>query len=215
MCPIPPPEAMPGCTLGVQVSLGASTRVGGAKMATTSFVGGRLRVTHSDAYQVTSSDTRSIDLPTPGDVDALIVDTLRRNGFDAVYRVVVGPARTKSRNADGSQGTSVSLALDVAPEEDAVVLLEHDGCYTWLRPRHESSRDPQLVGRVAVFEFVVPPAQAGSRGLGTLPAGAARATVLSYASPFLASAAIRALEIFVESGLVHITAADPTRPETR
>ena len=95
------------------------------------------------------------------------------------------------------------------PEEDAVVLLEHDGCYTWLRPRHESSRDPQLVGRVAVFEFVVPPAGAGSRDLAGLPAGAARATVLSYASPLLATAAIRALELVVEPGLVHLAGVDP------
>ncbi len=176
-------------------------------MATTSFVGGRLRVTHSDGYRATSTRTRSIDLNASGDVDALIVDTLRRNGFDAVHRVVVGPGRGRSR--DAAQGTSVSLALDVAPEEDAVVLLEHDGCYTWLRPRHESSRDPQLAGRVAVFEFVVPPAGAGSRDLAGLPAGAARATVLSYASPLLATAAIRALELVVEPGLVHLAGVDP------
>src|SRR6476469_5828395 len=72
---------------------------------------------------------------------------------------------------------SVSLALDVATDEDAVVLLEHEGCYTWLRPRHETSRDPQVIGRVAVFEFVVPPAGAATRDLGGLAAGAARATV--------------------------------------
>src|SRR5215204_2706314 len=113
-----------------------------AIVATTSFVGGRLRVTHADGYRATSTRTRSIDLNASGDVDALMVDTLRRSGFDAVHRVLVGPGRGKSR--DVAQGPSVSLALDVAPEEDAVVLLEHDGCYTWLRPRHESSRDPQL-----------------------------------------------------------------------
>ncbi|HEY6741011.1 MAG TPA: hypothetical protein VI110_01540, partial [Lapillicoccus sp.] len=179
-------------------------------MATTSFVGGRLRVTHSDAYRATSSRTRSIDLAASGDVDALIVNTLRRNGFDAVHRVVVGPDRTKSRGAGAGQGTSVSLALDVAPDEDAVVLLEHEGCYTWLRPRHESSRDPQLVGRVALFEFVVPPVGSNSRDLGDLAAGAARATVLSYASPLLGAGAIRALELLVDPGLVHLADVDPS-----
>ena len=178
-------------------------------MATTSFVGGRLRVTHSDAYRASTSRTRSIDLATAGDVDALLVDTLRRNGFDAVHRVVVGPDRAKSRDVGAGQGTSVSLALDVATDEDAVVLLEHEGCYTWLRPRHETSRDPQVIGRVAVFEFVVPPAGAATRDLGGLPAGAARATVLSYASPLLSKAAIRALELFVDPGLVHIAGVDP------
>jgi hypothetical protein len=179
-------------------------------VATTSFVGGRLRVTHSDAYRATASRTRSIDLTTAGDVDALIVDTLRRNGFDAVHRVVVGPDRAKSRDVGAGKGTSVSLALDVAPDEDAVVLLEHEGCYTWLRPRHESSRDPQVIGRVAVFEFVVPPTGSAARDLGGLPAGAARATVLSYASPLLSKAAIRALELFVDPGLVHVAGVDPT-----
>ena len=178
-------------------------------MATTSFVGGRLRVTHSDAYRASTSRTRSIDLATAGDVDALLVDTLRRNGFDAVHRVVVGPDRAKSRDVGAGQGTSVSLALDVATDEDAVVLLEHEGCYTWLRPRHETSRDPQVIGRVAVFEFVVPPAGAATRDLGGLAAGAARATVLSYASPLLSKAAIRALELFVDPGLVHIAGVDP------
>jgi hypothetical protein len=180
-----------------------------AIVATTSFVGGRLRVTHADAYRASTSRTRSIDLTTSGDVDALIVNTLRRNGFDAAHRVVVAPDRTKSRDAGAGAGTAVSLALDVAPEEDAVVLLEQDGCYTWLRPRHESSRDPQRAGRVAVFEFVVPPVESGDRDLGGVPAGAARATVLSYASPLLASAAIKALELFVEPGLVHVAGIDP------
>ena len=178
-------------------------------MATTSFVGGRLRVTHSDAYRASTSRTRSIDLATAGGVDALLVDTLRRNGFDAVHRVVVGPDRAKSRDVGARQGTSVSLALDVATDEDAVVLLEHEGCYTWLRPRHETSRDPQVIGRVAVFEFVVPPAGAATRDLGGLPAGAARATVLSYASPLISRAAIRALELFVDPGLVHMAGVDP------
>ena len=144
----------PGC-LGVLGGLPPASEE--ASVATTSFVGGRLRVTHSDAYRASTSRTRSIDLATAGDVDALLVDTLRRNGFDAVHRVVVGPDRAKSRDVGAGQGTSVSLALDVATDEDAVVLLEHEGCYTWLRPRHETSRDPQVIGRVAVFEFVVPP----------------------------------------------------------
>ena len=178
-------------------------------MATTSFVGGRLRVTNSAAYRASSSRTRSIDPSASGDVDALMVDALRRNGFDAAHRVVVGPGRSKSRDTGLAQGTSVSLALDVSAEEDAVVLLEHEGCYTWLRPRHESSRDPQVTGRVAVFEFDVPPPRSGSRDLGGVPAGAARATVLSYASPLLSRAAIRALELFVDPGLVHLTGMDP------
>src|SRR5690349_24190892 len=142
-----------------------------ANVATTSFVDGRLRVTHSDAYRASSARTRSIDLTTAGDVDALIVATLRRNGFEAVHRVVVAPA--KGRSADAPPGTAVSLALDLAADEDAVVLLEHEACYTWLRPRHEASRDPQVVGRVAVFEFSVPAAGSSSRELGGVPAGAA------------------------------------------
>ena len=48
-----------------------------------------------------------------------------------------------------------------------------------------------------------------ARDLGGLPAGAARATVLSYASPLLSRAAIRALELVVEPGLVHLAGVDP------
>ena len=115
----------------------------------------------------------------------------------------------KSRDVDARQGTSVSLALDVATEEDAVVLLEHEGCYTWLRPAARDLARPAGRGRVAVFEFVVPAGGASRRDLGGLPAGAARATVLSYASPLLSRAAIRALELVVEPGLVHIAGVDP------
>ena len=140
-------------------------------MATTSFVGGRLRVTHSDAYRASTSRTRSIDLATAGDVDALMVDTLRRNGFDAVHRVVVGPDRAKSRDVGPGKARRCRSPSTSATDEDAVVLLEHEGCYTWLRPRHETSRDPQVIGRVAVFEFVVPPAGAATATSAACPPG--------------------------------------------
>ena len=151
-----------------------------------------------------------IDLATAGDVDALLVDTLRRNGFDAVHRVVVGPDRTRSRDVGAGQGTSVSLALDVAADEDAVVLLEHEGCYTWLRPRHESSRDPQVIGRVAVFEFVVPPGRAPAAATSAAcPPGPPARPCCRMRRRCCPSAAIRALELFVDPGLVHITGVDP------
>jgi hypothetical protein len=145
-------------------------------------------------------------------VDALIVESLRAGGFETVQRLRVAPDRTRDRSTGPREQVTVSLALDIADDEDAVVLAETEGCYRWVRPRHETaSRDATGTGRVAVFDLVIPATTSASRSIGGLPAGELRATVLSYAAPLLARAAIRALEVFVQPGLVHITSPDPAQ----
>lgn len=183
-----------------------------AAVATTSFSGGRLRVTHPAGYRATPvrGRTRSIDTTSSRDVDALIAETLADANMQTVQRVRVGP-QGAGRTRDPAP---VSLALDVAASEGAIVLAENAGCYTWLRPRYETTRDAGTGGRTAVFDIVLPARPgAAPRALERTSAGQARpdevrATVLSFLLPDVAHAAAGALEAFVQPGLVHVTGAD-------
>ncbi|MDQ2781349.1 MAG: CHAT domain-containing protein [Actinomycetota bacterium] len=196
-------------------------------MATTSFARGRLRVTHPVTYRATSVRTRSrgIDGTTPQDVDTVVVNTLRDNGFNQVQRVAVTSGTARGLGDRGLRArprpAAVTIALDVADDEDAVVLLETGGCYSWVLPTHEPrprsrGTDRALSGRVARFDISIAPTSGAAertrvRDLGwpTSSAGA-RATVLSFAAGALGDAAIRLLESRVEPGFVHVTSADPS-----
>lgn len=180
-------------------------------MTTTSFARGRLRVTHPTTYHATTtrSRTRSLDIGTSDAVDALVVETLRQNGFQNVHRVVVAPVRSRGASTGGRGSATVSLALDVEASQDAVVLVESDGCYSWLLPSPEPrSREARGAGpRVATFQIEVPAVAGGIRELSAGTDGV-RATVLTYASPLVSRAAIGLLEAHLDPGLVHITGAD-------
>jgi len=182
---------------------------GGTVTTTTSFFRGRLRVTHPETYRATTvrSRPRSLDGAISGDVDEMIRDTLQRNDFTAVHQVRVAPVRTADRRLEPPGPAPLSLSLDLAEGEDAVVLTESAGCYRWVRPQPVRERDG-AAGRTAVFEVTVPARPAGTRGLGRRRPDELRATVFSYAVPGLARAAIRVLESVVQPGLVHVTGPD-------
>lgn len=177
---------------------------------TTSFVRGRLRVTHPETYRATSVRTRprSPDRITSVDVDEMMRATLRQSGFTALQQVRVAPARGADRPPEPPRPTPVTLTLDLAGTEDAVVLTESAGVYRWLRPRPGGTRDAV---RSAVFDLTVPDRPPGMRGLGRRPPDELRATVLSYAVPDLARAAIRVLEGIVHPELVRIIGDDVGR----
>ncbi len=187
-------------------------------MTTTSFARGRLRVTHPETYRAARDRVRprSLEGPTADDVHALIVNTLRDNGFVALQRVRLTQTAGPHSSSGAQPPATVSLALDLVEGEDALVLAESDGAYRWVRPRHEGARDA-TGARTAVFDLVLPApptgatggANGGARRLGRRRPGAMRVTVLPYAVPLVAGAAIRALETFVDTGLVRVTGADP------
>lgn len=191
-------------------------------MATTSFARGRLRVTHPAAYRATTMRTRrrGIDGTRPEDVDAQLVNTLRDNGLQPVQRVSLAGITSRDLGTGKrrvARPGKVTLALDIADDEDAVLLVETGGRYEWVLPKHEPRSRTRALGspggRVARFDIVVPPRPARPRTLRDLggPArdiGGALATVLSFAAPTLAGAAIRLLETHVDPGLVHITSPD-------
>ena len=120
--------------------------------------------------------------------------------------------------ADDTPGT-VQLEVDVPPDEDAVVLLERDGVYSWhlpVEPEHRTrSLDPGP--RTRRFEIDVQPGPAGppqadgrrDRGLlGSVIEGAAHALVFRFVAPAILEKAIEKMEDQVEPGLVHLTGPD-------
>ena len=176
---------------------------------TTSFVRGRLRVTHPETYRATSvrSRPRSLDRTTSGDVDEMMRETLRQSGFAALQQVRITPVRTADQSTEPPGPAPVTLTLDLRADEGAVVLTESAGCYRWVRPRPGAARDAGVTGTV-VFDLTVPSHPPGTRGLGRRRPDELRATVLSYAVPGLGRAAIRVLERAIQPALVRITGDD-------
>ena len=72
-------------------------------MATTSFVGGRLRVTHSDGYRATSMRTRSVD---PGDANRMTVTC--KTGADEYKKHFLGKSDNVTWFAEQLEGANVS-----------------------------------------------------------------------------------------------------------
>jgi hypothetical protein len=117
----------------------------------------------------------------------------------------------------------VELEVDVAPGEDAVVLLEHDGVYSWHLPVNPAERTKSLDSkpRTARFEIAVQPRKTGRRKtstdrddrrtkglLGDLVQGAAQALVFRFVAPAILEKAIDKMEDHIRPGLVHLTGPD-------
>ena len=109
--------------------------------------------------------------------------------------------------------------MDVAAEEDAVVLMERDGLYSWHLPSPPApgTRALEPGPRTLTFEVAVRPGESGrssvtdsrTRGLlGSLVQGAAQALVFRYAAPLLLQGAVAAMEAHVRTGLVRLATPD-------
>jgi hypothetical protein len=135
------------------------------------------------------------------------------------------PRRRPSR---ASAAPTLPLALDVAANEDAVVLLEQDGFYAWNFPAsvEETPAQPQRRDRPARpasrhvrFEIDIataPPATRTRRGarrdwLEDLVIGQVKAFVFKFAARVGVAAAMKYLERDVQTGLVVMEGTDPER----
>lgn len=201
-------------------------------MPSTSFAGGALRVSTPESYEVVSAPTH-VDRGLPGDPgheqavshDALLA-VLTADGFEVVDRVDVTPRADRgidSTSPHGAQHT-VALEVDVPPGEDAVVLLETGGVYSWHLPVNPSGPVRGLEARTARFEIGVRPptatrAPAGGAGrdagddritrrdrglLGDLVQGAVQAVVFRFVAPVVLGRVVDTLERDVGTGLVHV-----------
>jgi len=162
---------------------------------------------------------------------AALLGALSDNDFTVVDRIDLRPRRRRDlegRSPSNRKGT-VRVDVDVPAGEDAVVLLERDGMYSWQLPRggpSRRSRSIDLAPRTVSFDIDVQPERrarshrsvgAGSgdvgrpgrrpdRGLlGDVVHGAVQAIVLRFVAPAIADKVVEKLESSVRTGLVHIT----------
>ena len=203
------------------------------------FAGGTLRVTTPGSYDAQPAGART-DRGLPGDPGAAteaskdaLVKALEQSDLALVERVDLTPRRTRDlgdKPASNRAG-KVKLEVDVPPDEDAVVLLERDGVYSWHLPVNPAERTKSIDPgpRTARFEIDVqplppdrpttrrrrPPVRADgtrTRGLlGNLVQGAAQALVFRFAAPALLEKALERMEKHVRPGLVHLTDADVSK----
>ncbi|HET8988514.1 MAG TPA: caspase family protein, partial [Humibacillus sp.] len=155
-----------------------------------------------------------------------LLAALAEQDFDVVDRVDLTPRRSRDLGSPGpaNRRATVSLDVDVAPGDDAVVLLERDGVYSWHLPLRPTGGTRSIDPRTLTFEIEVQPrrptsaaARASRRSralgaeqprdrglLGDLVHGAVQAIVLRFAVPFVVGHVVRKLEEPVRPGLVHV-----------
>ncbi len=199
------------------------------------FVGGTLRVTTPRSYDAQPAGARK-DRGLPGDPGAAtetskdaLVAALKDSDLTLVERVDLSPRRARDlgdKPASNRTG-KVKLEVDLPADEDAVVLLERDGVYSWHLPVNPAQRTKSIDPgpRTARFEIDVQPLPTNrpttrpskpaaradgtrTRGvLGNLVQGAAQALVFRFAAPALLEKALEKMEAHVRPGLVHLTDA--------
>ncbi|MGV1010522.1 MAG: DUF7379 domain-containing protein, partial [Dermatophilaceae bacterium] len=195
---------------------------------------GALRISYPSSHR-TGRPRPQVDRGLPGevsgsgpnqDVHAALLDSLRDNGFAEVQQFQVAPRRSRAapqaRDTATGEPSTLTMDLDLGSDEDAVVLMEQDGCYSWHLPESsgQGARPRALPGeaRTAHFEIALPVAARSTDGaeaartrglLGGLVSGAVRVVVMRFAAPLLVGQAMTFLERNVHPGLVRIASAEP------
>ncbi len=195
--------------------------------------GSGLRVTYPNSHTVGAA-------PTPKDRDlgavdthAILLDALRDNDFEKVDEFTLTPKKSRGLDPEipSADPGKLTMSLDVDAEQDAVVLVEKDGCYSWhlSTDAGHKTRTRGLPGekRTVAFDIDLAASDAAyakrrrerglelatgprTRGLfGDLLSGAVRVVVMKFAAPFLIGHAVGFLERNVRPGIVHITDPDP------
>ncbi len=195
--------------------------------------GSGLRVTYPNSHTVGEPPTlRDRDLGTV-DTHAILLNALQDNDFEKVDEFTLTPKKTRGLDPGpaSSDPGKLTMSLDVDAEQDAVVLVEKDGCYSWhlSTDAGRKTRTRGLPGEKRAVHFDIdlavsdaayatrgherglePAAGARTRGLfGDLLSGAVRVVVMKFAAPWLVGHAVGFLERHVQPGIVHIADPDP------
>ena len=188
------------------------------------FDGGTVRVTTPPTYDADrAGPTRG--LPDPSQLaDSMgkdvLVSALRDTELDLVYTVDLTPRRSRGLETAPAAPGTVELEVDVSDDEDAVVLLERDGVYSWHLPVDAGRRTRSIEPGPRTRHFAIdvqpgpaplPAAPDGRRDrglLGSIIEGAAHALIFRFVVPAVLEKAVERMEAHVEEGLVHLVDAD-------
>lgn len=187
-----------------------------------------MRIELPDSYTVVDRARRTAVARPAGEADDAVSTALLAafsdQHLELVRAVDLRPTPAAGRATRAVVG-KVRLAFDVEPDEDAVILLEQDGFFSWQVPtepshgptargRTPSATEGRTPSRTVHFEFDVQPvapqrrsAAQTQRSLLGLVVGPVRAYVLKFAAKVLAGKAMTFLERDVRRGLVLIESA--------
>jgi hypothetical protein len=157
----------------------------------------------------------------------VLLDALASQELTATHEFTIvptRPTRTARRSAAKRSAASVSLAVDVAPNENAVVLVEQDGEYTWHYPpasgprasttrRSASKRSARNHVNISITLEPGRTRPAGSDARRGVRAGSvmgrARAIVLRFIARTAAGVGMKFLERNVRKGLIVMDGDNP------
>ena len=157
----------------------------------------------------------------------VLLDALASQELTATHEFTIvptRPTRTARRSAAKRSAASVSLAVDVAPNENAVVLVEQDGEYTWHYPpasgprasttrRSASKRSARNHVNISITLEPGRTRPAGSDARRGVRAGGvmgrARAIVLRFIARTAAGVGMKFLERNVRKGLIVMDGDNP------
>jgi hypothetical protein len=148
---------------------------------------------------------------TPGTCESTaVLEALEDSGLHLVERVDLTPRRSEdpltTRAPARNRAGTVHMELDLPPHQDAVVLLESSGAYTWRGPLVPAGQGTSTEARTVIFEIAVQPRPGGRR---VRPAGeesrtqgqeievvhgAAQALVLRFTDPAMLERAVEKLD---------------------
>ncbi len=135
------------------------------------------------------------------------------------------PTRRRGRGVSG-EAAKTELILTVNPNEDAVVLLEQDGMYSWQIPTTTTTEADAATrrgvraaprARIITFSITLPSGEAprrrsAKRGIiGDFVFGRVKAFVFKFAARIVVGQAMKYLERNVRRGLVNMEEIDPAK----
>lgn len=211
-------------------------RLWGVRVGTEVFAGGTLRVTVPDTVVARSAPAdrprrrRRGGAAAESDYASLLVAALGQQDLELIEPVdlAAAPAAARRRGTRNSSETNrVTIDLDVAADEDAVVLLDHDDLLTWQMPTNRTTtgdplrrrRGAAATGKVVRFDIdlgaaaqTAPSARRarGSSGrIGGSILGRVRAYVFKFVAKPVTGKAMTFLERHTRPGLIVLESSDP------
>jgi bacillolysin len=155
--------------------------------------------------------------------DAVLIEALAQQELTATHALTITPqrasaARRGARKSAARTNATVDVAVDIGTYESAVILVEHNGEYSWhfpsprKTPARRSARKSLAATSVTIsvrLDTRVAPSATARRGARGPLIKTAKALVLKFIAKTAAGVAMKYLERNVRKGLVLMDGDDP------